>query len=129
MLRRLIMVAPLLILATACSSAPAEFEDRAQLPACPTEEIGQEGGLSDASVDCLNQGSQKSPGAELKVVRNTSEGDPVEYYYRVQFGQPGFVVYIDSSADSYGDGGWTKVTCADGADYSRIDQCSESEAL
>lgn len=118
-------IGALVLLAAGCSSTPSDFKDRATLSQCPAEELKPtDPTISLAGIDCLTQQGQQE-GAELEVVRYTTEGDPITYYYRKTPDAPGFEIFIDSTKDSYGAGGWTRMQCPDGTDINNPTECEE----
>jgi hypothetical protein len=63
------------------TAPPPAFRDRAELPSCGRVEAGL-GPASGAGAACFDAALRAGGGAELVVVANTDEGDPVVSYYR-----------------------------------------------
>ncbi|ALR10685.1 hypothetical protein MYCSP_03530 [Mycobacteroides saopaulense] len=89
---------------------PASFTQRASLPSCGTHIHFRES-LPAAQRDCMNHGRASGAGGELTVVQPTIEGDPITTYYRVFSPDQRVEVFVDSSADRFGNFGWSHFFC------------------
>lgn len=109
-------------------NAPRSFTQRASLPSCGTYDLGHRPTPS-VAIDCFAAALGDPEGAEYAVSRSTTEGDPIVNYYRALPGQPGVIVFTDSTRGDFGQQEWTQFTCrgydptvADviGCDYSDV---------
>jgi hypothetical protein len=90
---------------------PSEFRDRAALPSCGDTRTTWKGGVPAAEALCFDRALRSgTTGAELRVVSFTVEGDPIRTYFRALPGG-GAEVFVDTSADAYGTGGWGHRRC------------------
>ncbi|MGF0116020.1 hypothetical protein ACQFYA_06780 [Promicromonospora sp. Marseille-Q5078] len=97
-----------LFLLTPTGLTHARFALRERLASCGQVEHGaQGGGIPDDARECLDAGWES--GAEFSVMTPTTEGDPTYAYYRV--GGGGLEIYHDTTADTYGTGGWSRRVC------------------
>ena len=88
--------------------APDEL--RSTTPAsCGTWVLDQGVDSSPVPWACLTNGA--AGGAQLVLVRPTTEGDPIVTYYRSGPGIDGVRVFTDRSSDSFGSQGWLVQTC------------------
>jgi hypothetical protein len=120
------LLAGSLVVLAACT-APEEFTGREALPTCPVVELDQGEELPADAQACLDAGLANGRGAELKVSRPTTEGDPIVDYYRVVPGQPGYEIFSDATRDSYGPATWTRSLCPEALSVVEIGDCTETE--
>ena len=89
------------------------WESRTPLPSCGSVVLDQGQSLrrdAVSEVDCLRRAMELGRGAELRVQRPTTEGDPLVMYYRVT--PAGTTeLYEDATKDAFG-GGWHFAECA-----------------
>lgn len=100
-----------------------------ELPWCGSVTVGIGSGLGEVPADreaCLFDPEAQRSGAELEVVRSTTEGAPVRVYYRSLPGEQGLQVMEDSTDDPYGSGGWTVVSCPDATAIDSLGSCATS---
>lgn len=107
----------------ACSSEedpeappPTAFSDRTPLPSCG--EITAKG--PDFALDqlypqrvlaCMTN-SRSDSGAELSVTEFTTDGDPINTFYRTAGDLPTVEIFLDKSADKYSGGkDWVQFSC------------------
>lgn len=93
---------------------PAEVADRAELPWCGHEvvERTRNGDLYSGTIrDCFITAYEAGAPAEFVSDGSTIEGDRIREIYRTRAGG-GLEVFIDSTADTFGSGGWTRTRCA-----------------
>jgi hypothetical protein len=102
---------------------PAAFRYRAELPSCGRIAAGL-GPVTGDPVACFDAALREGRGAELVVVQNTTEGDPIVTYYRALPGG-GAELFTDSTEDSYGDGGWSHLACSDAREFGALGGCVE----
>ncbi|MBA0126454.1 hypothetical protein H0B56_12965 [Haloechinothrix sp. YIM 98757] len=108
----LILLAALTTL-TACDATEQRWHNRDPLPACGDIELGHGERLRDApgpEVACLERSLTDGTGAELTVSRPTVEGALIRFHYRAT-GDGTLEVYRDSTADTFGDRGWSLERC------------------
>jgi len=105
----------------ASPDAPPQFRDRTPYPPCPDVLLEQGEQIPDDAVACIERAGTE--GAELAVVRPTTEGDPYVMFYRVGHGITGIEIWEDATRDAFG-GGWHFASCTvasvlapDGCDY------------
>ncbi|ABS04309.1 hypothetical protein Krad_2841 [Kineococcus radiotolerans SRS30216 = ATCC BAA-149] len=92
--------------------APAAFRERSPLPQCASITVPQAQPIPTALTECLLSAGAQREGAEVLVTSLTTEGDPIETYYRVRPGE-GVEVFTDATADSFGSGEWSHDRCPD----------------
>lgn len=61
--------------------------------------------------DCMDKARTSGLGGELTVVQPTIEGDPITTYYRVFSPSQRVEIFVDSSADRFGNFGWNHFFC------------------
>ena len=93
-------------------AAPEAFVTRKPLFSCGDFVLAPGATVPEVAWDCLTAGVEG--GAELVIVRSTTEGDPIITYYRVGPGIDGVETFTDTSFDSFGSGDWERTTCAPG---------------
>lgn len=96
------------------------------LPWCGSVTIGVGSGSGEVPADreaCWFGSEADRRGAELEVLRTTTEGAPVRVYYRNHPGEPGLQVMEDSTDDPYGSGGWTVSSCPDATAVDSLGVC------
>ncbi|PPK92208.1 hypothetical protein CLV92_11670 [Kineococcus xinjiangensis] len=103
--------------------APEDFRSRQDLPQCPAVTVPQGATTSESSWDCLLDADAHRRGAEVEVVTPTAEGDPITSYYRRLPGRPGLEVFISSSQDTFGSGGWEHVWCPEATSPDDLGAC------
>jgi hypothetical protein len=97
---------------TVIDTTPIEFSQRSPLPNCGEIEIH---GLSPtteetypaSAIACL----QSPAGGEFVRTLPTTEGDPITAYFRVSPGAAVVELWVDSSRDRFGNGGWEHRDC------------------
>jgi hypothetical protein len=89
--------------------APQEFMDRTPYPPCPDVMLEQGEEIPEDAVACIEHAGPE--GAELAVVRPTTEGDPYVMFYRVGHGINGLEIWEDATRDAFG-GGWHVANCS-----------------
>jgi hypothetical protein len=94
----------------AASPPPAAFTERAALPSCGAYRFVRQD-LPAAQRDCMNNARASGRGGELKIVESTTEGDPITTYYRVFSRDQRVEVFVDFSADQFGNGRWNHFFC------------------
>ena len=93
----------------ASADAPQDFRERPPYPPCPDVLLLQGEQIPDDAVACIEHAGPE--GAELAVVRPTTEGDPYVMFYRVGHGIEGLEIWEDATRDAFG-GGWHLATCS-----------------
>ncbi|GAB3461503.1 hypothetical protein AB1207_06805 [Kineococcus endophyticus] len=107
---------------TAGGRAPVAFRERPALPQCTPIAVPQGQSVPVTVQECLLSPDAQRTGAEVRVTSLTTEGDPIEAYYRVLPG--GTVeVFTDATADSFGSEGWSHTRCPDVAALATWERC------
>jgi hypothetical protein len=129
--RRLALAAVVVVLAAGLTwflvrviaAPPAAFRDRAELPSCGRIEAGL-GPVAGPGVECFDAALRRGDGAELVVVTNTDEGDPIVSYYR---SLPGGAVevFADASEDTYGSVDWFQQRCPGARSFDGLGSCAD----
>jgi hypothetical protein len=104
-------------------AAPAGFDDSVERTACGDVTLSQGEQLASAALDCINA-AIGTASADLAVVAPTTEGDPIVTFYRTSPSVEGFVMYVNSTYDRFGSGGWARLTCT-GTDVTSLSGCVE----
>jgi hypothetical protein len=127
--RLLLFGGALAALLSACSYTPSALEEWPGSPSCGQWENRNEPASpgQQRKTRCLLDSFEAGRPAELYLVFHSVEGDPIREYYRVL--GPGRVeVFIDATADSFGDQTWTHLLCgriANELGYVYRDDCRE----
>lgn len=103
-----VVIAGIVVL-TSYGSVESRFDRREPLTSCGSVTLGQLEEVPAEAWACLDAG--RATGAELVVTTPTTEGDPMRAYYRVGPGVDGLEIYRDTTADTYGSGGWSFTRC------------------
>lgn len=109
------------------NSVEDRFLDRAELPSCGEVVIDQgERVRLDPDLEpvrCLTTAMGQQTSAELRLQYLTVEGEPIIRYYRALSDGP-FEMYINSTADSYTNVGWTYIYCPHAIDLGNRGDCT-----
>ena len=105
-------------------TAPELFLTRTPLFSCGEFVLGQGATVPQNAWDCLAAGVDG--GAELVIVKPTTEGDPIISYFRVGPDIDGVDVFTDSSLDKFGVEGWRQESCSiiDAPGAAMLSECS-----
>lgn len=102
---------------------PAEFREREALSSCGSASTASDGSVPALAVQCIDAALRDRRGAELHVRDFSIEGDPIHRYYRA-LPQGGVEVFIDSSDDTFGSGGWSYRRCAQATSFAALGSCT-----
>ena len=93
-------------------SAPPDWvANREELPSCGAEDAGHRT-YDAAARTCLLDAYRAGQAAELISTELTIEGDPITRYLRVH-PDATIEIFVDSTRDTFGSGGWERVICED----------------
>lgn len=107
-------------------SAPAAFRDRTALFSCGDFVLDQTMEVPPEAWDCLAGGVDD--GAEVTIVRPTTEGDPIITYYRVGPEIDGMEYFTDPTLDKFGADTWEHMLCAVGTHPLDVVNCVRADA-
>ena len=112
---------------------PLEVTNRTALPSCGSERATtQLGPWNQTGRDCFLLAYREQRPAEFTRTQLTTEGDPITSIYRI-IDRDRVEVFIDSTKDRFGSGGWLRLKCptlaiveAPAPDFGPDNSCAET---